>query len=208
MYWRNARVSASSSSVNRLSSSLPMCRPLMAFVALCFAGPVFRPGLQMVQRNLASARNLSCHWYGMANDEDSGWAESCASVETLVPQGSDNGATLVEVLDDLAPTGWTPLAAALETVGKELASSEKPGEQVVYVVTVGRFVCIIDLHANRLGDNTIENKSRDEDLALPIKRRHPSPKPGCRKLRRSVSCLGSVLRPDARTCGSRVLPRG
>ena len=75
------------------------------------------------------------------NNEHSGRTESCAGVETLVPQGSDNGDTLVERLDDLAPTGWTPLAAALEAAGKELASSETPGEQVIYVVSDGEETC-------------------------------------------------------------------
>ncbi|WP_299654475.1 VWA domain-containing protein [uncultured Jannaschia sp.] len=75
------------------------------------------------------------------NNEDSGQRESCAGVETLVPETPGNGATLRERMDGLEPTGWTPLAAALEAAGAELAASETPGEQVVYVVSDGEETC-------------------------------------------------------------------
>ncbi|MCQ0969720.1 VWA domain-containing protein [Paracoccus sp. TK19116] len=73
------------------------------------------------------------------NDE-AGRSASCAGVETLV---SDTGerADLQSAISTLNPAGWTPLADALAQAGSQLARSEMPGEQVVYVVSDGEETC-------------------------------------------------------------------
>ncbi|WP_299365711.1 VWA domain-containing protein [uncultured Paracoccus sp.] len=75
-----------------------------------------------------------------SNDE-SGKAESCAEVETLVPVAPDAAGALAEALDALQPTGWTPLATAIEAAGAALAPEAEKGEQVVFIVSDGEETC-------------------------------------------------------------------
>lgn len=75
------------------------------------------------------------------NNEASGRGESCAGVETLAAANPDNRQTIRRQMDELDPTGWTPLAAALESAAAELSTSETPGEQIVYVVSDGEETC-------------------------------------------------------------------
>ena len=72
------------------------------------------------------------------NDE-AGRAASCAGVETLIETGS--AGELRARVAELEPAGWTPLADALRQAGTQLAASETPGEQVVYVVSDGEETC-------------------------------------------------------------------
>ena len=73
------------------------------------------------------------------NDEV-GRADSCAGVETLVPDTGDT-TILREAANGLEPAGWTPLADALVTAGLQLSPSDTAGEQVVYVVSDGEETC-------------------------------------------------------------------
>lgn len=73
-------------------------------------------------------------------NDDVGRADSCAGVETLVPDTGDTLA-LRAAAQALEPAGWTPLADALAAAGAQLAPSEMPGEQVVYVVSDGEETC-------------------------------------------------------------------
>ncbi|WP_052649824.1 VWA domain-containing protein [Paracoccus sp. PAMC 22219] len=73
-------------------------------------------------------------------NDDAGRADSCAGVETLVPDTGDTAA-LRTAAGALEPAGWTPLADALAAAGAQLAPSDTVGEQVVYVVSDGEETC-------------------------------------------------------------------
>lgn len=75
-----------------------------------------------------------------SNDE-SGRTASCAGVDTLVPVGPDAAGAVAEALDAIQPTGWTPLATAIEAAGEALAPEAKEGEQVVFIVSDGEETC-------------------------------------------------------------------
>jgi Ca-activated chloride channel family protein len=74
------------------------------------------------------------------DNKESGRERSCKGVEVLAPVGS-NPETISAQLKGLSATGWTPLAAAIETAGTELEASDIEGEQVVYVVSDGEETC-------------------------------------------------------------------
>ncbi|MDO5759193.1 MAG: VWA domain-containing protein [Rhodobacterales bacterium] len=74
------------------------------------------------------------------NDED-GKAKSCEGVKTLVPARVGAAEEISEALDTVEPTGWTPLATAIETAGRGLAREAEEGAQVVFVVSDGEETC-------------------------------------------------------------------
>ncbi len=74
-------------------------------------------------------------------NDDSGQEESCAGIDAAVAPSAEGAEAIGAALDALAPTGWTPLAAAMEAAGRLLLPAEAEGEQVIYVVSDGRETC-------------------------------------------------------------------
>jgi len=68
-------------------------------------------------------------------------AQSCRGVETIYKIGTENRQAVHAALAAVKPTGWTPLAAAIEMAGTLFKASDVPGEQVVYVVSDGEETC-------------------------------------------------------------------
>lgn len=67
---------------------------------------------------------------------------SCESNELVYPLKRYNETAFQEALDRFKPTGWTPLAAAIEEAGKDLEGQTSEGTQnVVYVVSDGMETC-------------------------------------------------------------------
>ncbi len=85
--------------------------------------------------------NVGLRIYGFAGDNtDAGRAESCESSELVVPvSGVDKQALLNEV-EVLQPTGWTPLALSLERAGGDFEASENASNAAV-LVTDGLETC-------------------------------------------------------------------
>src|SRR5690606_26181562 len=67
---------------------------------------------------------------------------SCKSTEVVYPLGAYDESSFQKSLDKFRPSGWTPLAAAIEQAKSDL--SEKTGENVeniIYVVSDGIETC-------------------------------------------------------------------
>ncbi len=75
------------------------------------------------------------------NNQESGKARSCKAVETVYPIGKASPASVVASLDSFDAVGWTPLATAITTAGSSFSASDRPGAQVVYVVSDGEETC-------------------------------------------------------------------
>ena len=79
--------------------------------------------------------------FGQAGDNTpKGKRRSCRSVELAVPLSSDRTA-LQDAVAAVQPTGWTPLASALDRAERLLSASDIPGEQVIYIVSDGEETC-------------------------------------------------------------------
>ncbi|MBE1877409.1 VWA domain-containing protein [Myceligenerans pegani] len=99
---------------------------------------------------------VSLRVYGHAGDASAGGKrESCAS-SAVVYDGEAGDARFADALDDVEPTGWTPLARAVRA-----ASGDVPDEAtdaIVYVVTDGLETCGGDpvAAARELADGGVE----------------------------------------------------
>jgi hypothetical protein len=85
--------------------------------------------------------NVGLRVYGQAGSNlQADQAVSCATTELLVPLSGVDRGTLIREVQAVQPTGWTPLAKALEDAGADFA----PGESVtnaVIMVTDGEETC-------------------------------------------------------------------
>lgn len=67
---------------------------------------------------------------------------SCATTEEVYPLGEYNKAEFFAALEQFGPTGYTPLASAIEAAGEDLSTVHEQGtESVVYVVSDGLETC-------------------------------------------------------------------
>ena len=71
----------------------------------------------------------------------SGKSASCAGVETTYALATPNRGEIQAALERIKPTGWTPLAAAIEEAASKLSSAQAAGEQVLWVVSDGKETC-------------------------------------------------------------------
>lgn len=79
--------------------------------------------------------------FGQAGDNsERGKARSCNSVDLTVPLTRDRS-TIVQSVSRVRAIGWTPLASALKRAEALLATGDKSGEQVIYVVSDGQETC-------------------------------------------------------------------
>jgi hypothetical protein len=74
-----------------------------------------------------------------SNDE-SGKAESCAGIDIVAPLGNLTADTAADALNQFQPTGYTPIAAALQRAPEAFAGTEGAGNRVI-LVTDGIETC-------------------------------------------------------------------
>lgn len=67
------------------------------------------------------------------NNEESGKAESCVGIDLLKPIGEVQGDSFDPLLDQFQPTGWTPIAAALEKSKEAFAGKEGALNRIILV---------------------------------------------------------------------------
>lgn len=80
--------------------------------------------------------------FGHKGDNDeAGKAESCAGVEVLFPMAMPNKDDISSKLMNLKPTGWTPLAAAIEMSAQQMNGEGIRGEQVIWILSDGKETC-------------------------------------------------------------------
>jgi Ca-activated chloride channel homolog len=67
------------------------------------------------------------------NNAESGKAESCVGIELLKPLGEVQRDSFQSVLDQFQPTGWTPIAAALEKSKEAFAGKQDAFNRIILV---------------------------------------------------------------------------
>lgn len=87
--------------------------------------------------------NVGMVVYGhKGNNQADGKAASCAGVEMTYPLQPAARGALAASIASVQPTGWTPLAAAIEMSGAEMSARDEAEKQnVVYVVSDGLETC-------------------------------------------------------------------
>lgn len=95
--------------------------------------------------------------YGFG-DEDGTDANSCEAIETTYPVGEYESGSFNEALNKYEPVGYTPIAAAIEEVGEQVAGSDAAGSHTIYIVSDGKETCE--------GDpvSAVENLPQDENV--------------------------------------------
>ena len=78
--------------------------------------------------------------YGFS-EEGSEEDNSCSAVEETFPIGEYNEAEFNDALGQYGSEGFTPLALAIEEVGKVIEDSEATGSHTIYVVSDGQETC-------------------------------------------------------------------
>ena len=69
-------------------------------------------------------------------------AVSCGSIETVYPLGPYNASKFQAALNRFQPSGWTPLAKAIEDSAKDFGQQTNPDvKNVIYVVSDGKETC-------------------------------------------------------------------
>jgi uncharacterized cupredoxin-like copper-binding protein/Mg-chelatase subunit ChlD len=89
--------------------------------------------------------NLGLRIYGHEGDNTpAGAAVSCASSDLVVPLAGVDKDALRDQLDQLQPTGWTPIGLSLARAGEDFVSTQEPGLNYVVLVTDGLETCGAD----------------------------------------------------------------
>ncbi|WP_017547470.1 vWA domain-containing protein [Salinicoccus carnicancri] len=78
--------------------------------------------------------------YGFSKDNN-GEDDSCSAVEETFPIGEYEENEFNEALNQYGSEGFTPLALAIEEVGKVIKNSESTGSHTIYVVSDGQETC-------------------------------------------------------------------
>lgn len=91
-------------------------------------------------------------------DEDGTDANSCEAIETTYPLGEYENDGFNEALNKFEPVGYTPIAAAIEAVGKQIEGSDAAGSHTVYIVSDGKETCEGDPVA------AVENLPQDDNV--------------------------------------------
>jgi hypothetical protein len=86
--------------------------------------------------------NVGLRIYGHeGNNTEAGRAESCKSSELVVDLEGLDSAAVVGELEQLQPTGWTPLAASLEQADEDFPEADDNVTNAVILVTDGLETC-------------------------------------------------------------------
>lgn len=89
--------------------------------------------------------NVGLRVYGHEGDNtDEGKAESCESSELVVPIKGVDKEQLINEVQALQPTGWTPLGLSLERSEKDFKAANDETNNVVILITDGLETCDTD----------------------------------------------------------------
>lgn len=75
------------------------------------------------------------------SNEPAGKSASCDGTEIIRPVGKINRDALKTDINRIKPTGYTPLAAAIQTAADQMQPSENEGDQMIWVVSDGKETC-------------------------------------------------------------------
>lgn len=119
---------------------------------------IARDAVDTFVADMPEGTNVSLINYGQAGKEgtDDG---SCSSIEVSYPMDAYDEAAFNDALNKFEPVGFTPIAAAIEEVGRLIDESGDVGSHIVYIVSDGRETCNEDPVAavNKLPqDETVE----------------------------------------------------
>lgn len=93
-----------------------------------------KKALERYVRTVSTVQQLGFMVYGHRGDNsEGGKAESCAGVELLAPVGEVRRENFPALLARFEPTGWTPIAAALEQAHTAFAEREADENRVLLV---------------------------------------------------------------------------
>lgn len=100
-----------------------------------------KQALERYVRTISGVQNLGFMVYGhRGGNDESGKPESCAGIELLAPLGEVRRENFPGMLARFKPTGWTPLAAALEKA-KEAFGGRDGGDNRIILVSDGIETC-------------------------------------------------------------------
>ena len=86
--------------------------------------------------------NLSLIVYGhKGGNSQSQKAVSCAGIEEIYYLGPVNTEVAKKKIDQLRPTGWTPIAKSLQMAGEILRKNPVNGKQIILLVSDGKETC-------------------------------------------------------------------
>lgn len=103
--------------------------------------------------------NVSLRVYGhKGSNSDSDKKISCESTEMIYDLKPYNASDFEKALDAAQPTGWTPIAKANNEAKADFEKANKPGKNIIYVVSDGVETCDGDpvKAAKELHDSNIE----------------------------------------------------
>lgn len=109
--------------------------------------------------SMPEGSNVSLRVYGhKGSNADSDKKLSCESTEMVYDLKPYNATDFKDSLGEFQPTGWTPIAKAIDETKKDFEKTNKPGQNIVYVVSDGIETCEGDpvKAAKELHDSNIE----------------------------------------------------
>ncbi|MDR6227067.1 vWA domain-containing protein [Desmospora profundinema] len=93
-------------------------------------------------RDLPEDAHASLYAYGhKGSNQAKDKKISCESIEEVYELSSYNESRFNQALDQIGPTGWTPLAAAIEETTKAVKETDENTRNIVYVVSDGEETC-------------------------------------------------------------------
>jgi Ca-activated chloride channel homolog len=92
--------------------------------------------------SMPEGANVSLRVYGhKGSNSDSDKALSCDSTELIYDLKSYNQSDFAASLGSFQPTGWTPIAKAINEAKEDFEKANKPGQNIIYVVSDGVETC-------------------------------------------------------------------
>nr|WP_275581896.1 VWA domain-containing protein [Geomicrobium sediminis] len=94
-------------------------------------------------QNIPDETNVLVQAYGHEGDNtNDGKTESCEAIENVYPLSPINDREFVEAVDPIEPTGWTPLADAMEQAKEDLIEeADENSINFIYVISDGIETC-------------------------------------------------------------------
>lgn len=92
--------------------------------------------------SMPEGANISLRVYGhKGSNSDSDKELSCGSTELVYDLKPYNQSEFASSLGSFQPTGWTPIAKAISEAKSDLEKANKPGQNIIYVVSDGIETC-------------------------------------------------------------------
>ncbi len=101
-----------------------------------------KDAIQKFVASMPEGTNVSLRVYGhKGSNEDSDKKLSCSSTELFYDLKPYNEADFEDSLDNFKPTGWTPIAKAINETKADFEKINGNGENIIYVVSDGIETC-------------------------------------------------------------------